>query len=60
MAVVVGMLVAQFSPRWIGDWSRAGFSRLAPVLQGVALALAFVGIDALGPVGVAPFIYFQF
>ena len=60
VAVVVGMLVAQFSPRWVGEWSRAGFSRLTPALQGVVLALAFVGIDALGPVGVAPFIYFQF
>lgn len=60
VAVVVGMLAAQFAPRWVGEWSRAGFSRLTPALQGVVLALAFVGIDALGPVGVAPFIYFQF
>ncbi len=60
MAVVAGMLAIQFAPRWIGAWSRAGFSRLAPVLQGVILAVAFVGIDTLGPVGVAPFIYFQF
>ncbi len=58
--VVVGMLVVQFSPRWIGEWSKTGFSRLAPALQGVILAVAFVGIDTLGPVGVAPFIYFQF
>ncbi|MBL8774403.1 MAG: MBOAT family protein [Acidimicrobiales bacterium] len=60
VAVVVGMLAAQFSPRWVGAWSKSGFSRLAPVLQGVALALSFVLIDTLGPVGVAPFIYFQF
>jgi hypothetical protein len=36
------------------------FSRLAPVPQGAVLALALFAIDALGPEGVAPFIYFQF
>jgi D-alanyl-lipoteichoic acid acyltransferase DltB (MBOAT superfamily) len=60
MVIVVAMLAAQFSPRWIAAWGKAGFSRMAPVLQGVALAASFVAIDALGPVGVAPFIYFQF
>jgi len=60
VAIIAGMLAVQFTPRGIGEWSRSGFSRLTPVLQGVALAVAFVGIDTLGPVGVAPFIYFQF
>ena len=60
VAIVVGMLIVQFSPRWIGEWTKTGFSRLAPALQGVALARSFVLIDTLGPVGVAPFIYFQF
>ena len=31
-----------------------------PGAAGRRLAVAFVGIDTLGPVGVAPFIYFQF
>ena len=30
-------------PRWIGDWSRAGFSRMAPRPPGRRLAVAFVG-----------------
>jgi len=36
------------------------FGRLAPVLQIAALALGLLVVDALGPEGVAPFIYFQF
>ena len=59
-AVVGGMLAAQFTPRRLALEAKAGFSRLAPVLQGALLAVGFVCIDALGPVGVAPFIYFQF
>jgi alginate O-acetyltransferase complex protein AlgI len=60
VALVVGALAVQFTPRtWRIDAERA-FSRAVPVLQGVALALSFVLIDTLGPEGVAPFIYFQF
>ena len=36
------------------------FSRLSPVQMGIVMALALVFIDALGPQGVAPFIYFAF
>ena len=60
MAVVGGMLAVQFAPRRLALEAKAGFSSLAPVLQGALLAVGFVCIDALGPVGVAPFIYFQF
>jgi hypothetical protein len=35
-------------------------SRLALPAQAALFALAIVLIDALGPSGVAPFIYFQF
>ncbi len=38
----------------------ASFSRLSPVVQGATLALALTVIGALGPAGVAPFIYFRF
>jgi D-alanyl-lipoteichoic acid acyltransferase DltB (MBOAT superfamily) len=36
------------------------FSTLPAVLQGAVIAIAVVGMDLLGPDGVAPFIYFQF
>jgi hypothetical protein len=37
-----------------------GFSRLGPAVQGIALGVTLMIIDALGPEGVAAFIYFQF
>ena len=58
--VVAAMIAAQFVP---ADWvnrAQAAFSRSVPILQAVALALGFLIIDALGPEGVPPFIYFQF
>ena len=36
------------------------FSRLSPVLQGVALGAGLMVCGAMGPEGVAPFIYFRF
>ena len=39
-------------------WKR--FSTLPAILQGLVVAIAVVGMDLLGPDGVAPFIYFQF
>ncbi len=60
VAVIIGCLALQFVP---DDWSsrlRAVFSRLHPALQGVGLSLFVVCTNALGPIGVAPFIYFQF
>ena len=58
--VVVAMLAAQFVPTRFVEAGEVAFSRTAPIVQGVALALGFLVIDALGPTGVAPFIYFQF
>ena len=58
--VVVAMLAAQFVPTRFVEAGQVAFSRTAPIVQGVALALGFLVIDALGPTGVAPFIYFQF
>jgi D-alanyl-lipoteichoic acid acyltransferase DltB (MBOAT superfamily) len=39
---------------------RQHFSRMPLLLQGAAFAVAVLTIEALGPRGVAPFIYFQF
>ena len=36
------------------------FAALPAIVQGVAIAVVVVGMDLLGPDGVAPFIYFQF
>lgn len=58
--VIVAMIASQFVPTHSVDKAQVVFSRAAPAVQGIALALGFLVIDALGPVGVAPFIYFQF
>jgi alginate O-acetyltransferase complex protein AlgI len=60
IALIVGAIAAQFSPRGLGLWLQAAFSRLGPLPQAATLALALFVIDTLGPQGVAPFIYFQF
>jgi D-alanyl-lipoteichoic acid acyltransferase DltB (MBOAT superfamily) len=59
-AVIAASIAAQFVPRGLGLQLQAGFSRLGTVPQAAALAGALFVIDALGPEGVAPFIYFQF
>jgi alginate O-acetyltransferase complex protein AlgI len=58
--VVLAMLAAQFVPSRFVEAGQVAFSRSAPIVQGAMLALGFLVIDALGPTGVAPFIYFQF
>jgi alginate O-acetyltransferase complex protein AlgI len=58
--VVLAMLAAQFVPPRIVEQGQVAFSRAAPIAQGVLLGLGLLVIDALGPTGVAPFIYFQF
>ena len=59
MAIAVG-LAAQYVPRRAVNHGLIGFSRLRPALQGALLAFTLMVIDALGPEGVAAFIYFQF
>jgi D-alanyl-lipoteichoic acid acyltransferase DltB (MBOAT superfamily) len=59
LAILVG-IGAQYVPRTAIDWIMTGFSRLHPVGQAVALGVALMITDTLGPEGVAPFIYFQF
>ncbi len=57
--VVVALLSSLLSADGLLS-ARARFSRLPLVMQGAAFALLVVALDALGPRGVAPFIYFQF
>jgi D-alanyl-lipoteichoic acid acyltransferase DltB (MBOAT superfamily) len=59
LAIAVG-IGAQYVPRDFVVRLQAGFSRWAPAVQGLALAVALVVIDSLGSQGVAAFIYFQF
>jgi alginate O-acetyltransferase complex protein AlgI len=57
IAFGIGM---QYVPANVIERAQIAFSRLSPVQMGLAMALALVVIDALGPQGVAPFIYFAF
>jgi alginate O-acetyltransferase complex protein AlgI len=60
LLVIAGSLAAQFWPPNFSTRVQLSFSRLAPAAQAATLAVGLVMIDALGPEGVAPFIYFQF
>ncbi len=59
LAVAAGLLT-QFSPPILRARLRHRFSELPLILQGLAFATALLLIEAVGPQGVAPFIYFQF
>lgn len=59
LAIVVG-IAWQYVPAPAIGRAMAQFSRMTPVVQGVALGVALLFLDVLGPQGVAPFIYFQF
>jgi D-alanyl-lipoteichoic acid acyltransferase DltB (MBOAT superfamily) len=58
--VVVLAIASQFVPPSFPDRVAKSVSRVAPALQIVGFAVALMLIDALGPEGIAPFIYFQF
>jgi D-alanyl-lipoteichoic acid acyltransferase DltB (MBOAT superfamily) len=59
LAIAVG-IGAQYIPTRAIAHAMSQFSRLSPVAQGVALGVGLLFINALGPRGVAPFIYFRF
>ncbi len=59
LAIAFGIAM-QYIPSNVIDRAQIAFSRLSPVQMGLAMAVALVIIDALGPQGVAPFIYFAF
>ena len=57
---IAGMLALHFvPPRWYREL-RVRVSYAPAFAAAVIFALALVLVDALGPEGVAPFIYFQF
>jgi alginate O-acetyltransferase complex protein AlgI len=62
--LIVGLLlmmaIGQFLPRDRVERAERVAIRLPLAVQGALLGLAIVAIDAMGPEGVAPFIYFQF
>ena len=58
--VIAAALAVQFVPRDVGRRLQVAFSSYSPMAQAAALAVALLLTDALGPQGVAPFIYFQF
>jgi alginate O-acetyltransferase complex protein AlgI len=58
-AIAVG-IGSQYLPRQLPLWAMARFSRLPVPAQAAVLALCLLVIHAMGPEGVAPFIYFQF
>ncbi len=59
LAIAVG-IGAQYVPKGAVSSALDRLSRLRPSAQGALLGIALVAIDALGPQGVASFIYFQF
>jgi D-alanyl-lipoteichoic acid acyltransferase DltB (MBOAT superfamily) len=59
IAVIAIAIGVQLLPQLV-DRLRVELGQAAPLAQVAALALALTAIDAFGPDGVAPFIYFQF
>lgn len=57
---IVGALALQFIPTALSQRIYISYSRLPLPVQGAALGVMFGLTVALGPKGVAPFIYFQF
>jgi D-alanyl-lipoteichoic acid acyltransferase DltB (MBOAT superfamily) len=60
LALIVGGIGVQYLPENYRLRIRSGFARLRPLAMAGALGAFLLILDALGPEGVAPFIYFQF
>lgn len=60
LTLLAAMVVGQFLPADRVERAERVATRLPMAVQGALLGLAIVLIDAMGPEGVAPFIYFQF
>ncbi len=58
--VIGGMLLLQFIPANVGRYLEEAFAELPLVAQGALIGIVIAIIFALGPRGVAPFIYYQF
>lgn len=60
LAVIFASIAVQWLPPDLGRRFEEGFARMPALVQGTALGLFIAFTIALGPEGVAPFIYFQF
>lgn len=60
LALIVGGIGVQYLPASLRLSVRNAFAGLRPVGMAASLGVLLLLIDALGPEGVAPFIYFQF
>jgi D-alanyl-lipoteichoic acid acyltransferase DltB (MBOAT superfamily) len=60
VAVVAGSMVAQWWPAELSRAAFRAFARMSVFRQALCLAFVLVIIDAFGPAGVPPFIYFRF
>ena len=60
MTLVFGGFAMQFLPEDSLERVERRFSKLPMAVQGAFAGISIVAIDAMGPDGVAPFIYFQF
>ena len=60
LALVVGGIAVQYVPPNLRLRFQFAASRLRPVATALGLGLFLLALDAFGPEGVAPFIYFQF
>jgi hypothetical protein len=59
LAIAVGV-GSQYLPARVPQLIMARFARLPVLAQAAVLAFALMATHAMGPEGVAPFIYFQF
>jgi D-alanyl-lipoteichoic acid acyltransferase DltB (MBOAT superfamily) len=57
---IAAVLAAQHLPPAVAAAGRRAIPRLGGIGQVVALAIALVVIDVLGPAGIPPFLYFRF
>jgi D-alanyl-lipoteichoic acid acyltransferase DltB (MBOAT superfamily) len=60
LLLILGTLVTQFLPADRLGRIETAVARVPLALQGALVGAAIVAIEACGPAGVAPFIYFQF
>jgi alginate O-acetyltransferase complex protein AlgI len=60
LVLILCGLVSQFTPADLGERCGRAVARLPIWSQGVLAGCTIATIDALGPDGIAPFIYFQF
>ena len=60
MSLIAASLASQFVPvRWV-ERAQVAYSRSGLAVQIAALVVGLLIVNAFGPEGVAPFIYFQF